>query len=88
MRNVAQAFNGEGRIRTLAQKPAKTVLFSEGGAESGAPTTLDPTLATLIDAWHELPQAIRAGIMAMVKAATLPVEFPSKVRVPRRENCK
>ena len=44
-----------------------------GGAESGAlaPKTpaIDPALAALIDAWPTLPDAIRAGILAMVRAA-------------------
>ena len=29
----------------------------------------DPDLAAVIDAWDRLPDAIRAGIVAMVKAA-------------------
>jgi hypothetical protein len=29
----------------------------------------DPELAKLIDAWADLPQAIRAGIIAMIDAA-------------------
>jgi hypothetical protein len=32
-----------------------------------APTDRD--LATVVDAWPELPEAIKAGIVAMVKAA-------------------
>jgi hypothetical protein len=28
----------------------------------------DPDLAALVDAWPDLPEAVRAGIMAMVKA--------------------
>jgi hypothetical protein len=44
-----------------------------GGAKSGAPTpikpTIDPDLAALIDAWPTLPEAIRAGIVALVRAA-------------------
>ena len=44
-----------------------------GGAKSGAlaPQTpaIEPTLAALIDAWPTLPEAIRAGILAMVRAA-------------------
>jgi hypothetical protein len=47
----------------------KTALFSEGGAESGALATIDPALASLMNAWPELPEAIRTGILAMVKAA-------------------
>jgi hypothetical protein len=30
----------------------------------------DPDLAIVIEAWTRLPEAIRAGIVAMVKAAT------------------
>jgi hypothetical protein len=30
----------------------------------------DPGLATVVDAWDLLPEAVRAGIVAMVRAAT------------------
>ena len=30
---------------------------------------IDPDLAAVIDAWDRLPEAVRAGIVAMVKAA-------------------
>jgi len=43
------------------------VLSSEGGAESGA---IEPLLATVVAAWPELPEALRAGIVAMVKTAS------------------
>jgi hypothetical protein len=36
----------------------------------------DPDLATVIDAWPTLPEAIRAGIMAMVRASS--ADHPSK----------
>ena len=29
----------------------------------------DPELATVVNAWDRLPEAVRAGIVAMVKAA-------------------
>jgi hypothetical protein len=29
----------------------------------------DPDLATVVNAWDRLPEAVRAGIVAMVKAA-------------------
>jgi len=32
-------------------------------------TVADPDLAAVVEAWPDLPEAIRAGIMAMVKAA-------------------
>jgi hypothetical protein len=31
----------------------------------------DPELATVVAAWPELPAALRAGIVAMVKASSL-----------------
>jgi hypothetical protein len=30
----------------------------------------DPDLDTLVDAWDRLPEAVRAGIVALVRAAT------------------
>jgi len=43
------------------------------GAESGAVGALSapihPDLAAVIEAWPRLPEAVRAGIVAMVKAA-------------------
>ena len=52
----------------------KQSLCTEGGAESGAvgapdrPT--DPDLQHLITAWPDLPDAVKAGITAMVQATT------------------
>jgi hypothetical protein len=33
---------------------------------------LPSDLAAVVDAWPTLPEALRAGILALVKAATLP----------------
>jgi len=45
----------------------------EGGAESGAVSPIsgpiDPDLQRVIDAWPNLPEAVKAGILAMVKAS-------------------
>lgn len=41
-------------------------MAEQGGAESGA---LDPELAEIVSAWEQMPAAIRAGILALVKAA-------------------
>jgi hypothetical protein len=30
----------------------------------------DPDLTIVVDAWNRLPEAVRAGIVAMVKSAT------------------
>src|SRR5262245_19931287 len=68
--------SGEGGIRTLPKSPAKTALSAQGGAESGARTpanpNLDPGLASLIDAWPNLPEPIRAAIRALVGSAKGP----------------
>ena len=43
-----------------------------GGAESGAVdadcSPIDPDLQSIIERWHDLPEAIKAGILAMVQA--------------------
>ncbi len=60
-------------IEPSANSPEITINPAPGGAKSGALTptkaNIDPTLAALIDAWPALPEAIRAGILAMVRAA-------------------
>jgi len=51
----------------------KTPLSKTGGAKSGAfPTendAIDADLQAVIDAWPDLPTAIRAAMLAMVNAA-------------------
>ena len=46
---------------------------TEGAAQSGAhatePRRLDPDLLMLVERWAALPEALRAGIVAMVRAA-------------------
>jgi len=53
--------------------PSKKTPGSEtGGAESGAQRApngpIDPQLKQVIDAWSNLPQAVKAGILAMIDA--------------------
>ena len=52
----------------------KTGVAAESGAESGAlyarEAQNDPPLRAIIDAWPGLPEAIKAGILAMVQAAS------------------
>ena len=56
-----------------AQTPKKTADSGWDGAESGAlgaqRAEIDPDLAAVIDAWPDLPPAVKAGIAAMVKVA-------------------
>ncbi len=47
----------------------KTVVSKASGAKSGALST-DCGLDLLIDAWPTLPDAMKAGILAMIAAAS------------------
>ncbi|OHB70149.1 MAG: hypothetical protein A2V70_14805 [Planctomycetes bacterium RBG_13_63_9] len=68
---VSSPADGEG-----FELPSKTSgnqgFTNESGAECGAlgarEAPLDPKLAAVIDAWSTLPEAIRAGILAMIRA--------------------
>lgn len=59
--------------RTHAENAGETREAGQSGAECGAlgaqNAPLDPDLAAVVDAWPKLPEAIKAGILAMVKAA-------------------
>jgi len=56
------------------ENTGKTSVSSEAGADAGAVETklaqFSPDLQSLIDAWPTLPEAIKAGILAMVRAAS------------------
>jgi len=58
---------------TCPDSPRKTHVSDSAGADAGAVETKtahdDGDLQAIIDAWPTLPDAIRAGILAMVKAA-------------------
>ena len=64
---------GAGRCRQGQDFPGKRQEATEGGAKSGAVSAdcspTDPDLAHILDAWPTLPQAVRAGILALVRAA-------------------
>ena len=67
--------NGGEGARTLGlpvETPGKTAIRAVGGTESGtvpAHGPVDPVLATVVDAWPTLPEAIRAAILAIVRQA-------------------
>ena len=65
--------NGRYRTRTTLINTEKNDKSQSGGAESGAQRALNglihPDLQHLNEVWLTLPQAIRAGILAMVEAA-------------------
>lgn len=71
---------GGGGFEPIAETPGNIADSLLSGANSGAlpsdsntsevlNTPADPDLAEVVTAWPELPQALRAGIVAMVKAA-------------------
>lgn len=61
--------NPRGKVPIDGQRGTESGTVSDGSSEL-APVTIAPDLAAVVDAWDRLPDAIRAGILAMVKAAT------------------
>lgn len=51
-------------------RPGTTSYSPSGSAPDAPVATPDPDLAALIAAWPDLPEPVRAGINAMVRAAT------------------
>lgn len=72
---------GAGGFEPPRESQQKTPASVSGGSKSGnirggsgspaAPVTppTDPELAAVVVAWPTIPQAVRAGIVAMVRAA-------------------
>jgi hypothetical protein len=56
-------------IEPHAHSPDNSTNPAPGGAKSGALAAFDPDLAALVETWPRLPEPIRAGILAMVRAA-------------------
>jgi hypothetical protein len=66
---------GDTGLEHIEKTPGKQAIPSLGGAESGAvltsgPSPLPSELTEIIAGWSRLPNAVRAGIVAMVKAVT------------------
>jgi hypothetical protein len=59
---------GAKESRTPHKSAEKTALLAQNGAKTGAPLT-DPDLAALVQLWGTLPEVIKAGILAMMRAA-------------------
>lgn len=80
-KSLSQRQNGWGGTRTPLENTGKTGVSDQSGAKSGAvgaqtadfgdsaTDPMDPELAAVVDAWPALPAAIKAGILAMVRAA-------------------
>ncbi|WP_145059550.1 hypothetical protein [Adhaeretor mobilis] len=63
---------GDEGLELPPRNPGKTTLPDSSGAECGAPGAqsgvVDAELAELIRRWADLPKAVKAGILAMVRA--------------------
>lgn len=64
---------GRAGLEHTHDSPGNTDILSLGGAKcvalSAAHPSADPSLALIGTAWHRLPEAVKAGIVAMVKAS-------------------
>jgi hypothetical protein len=58
--------------RSVSNRPLRAITGAtvEWQAADTKPWAHDPHLTQVIDAWPDLPEAVRAGIMAMVKATS------------------
>lgn len=63
---------GDTGLEQVPKSSGKRAIGFGGGAECGAlhapKAPFDPELAAVVDAWPTLPGAIKAGILAMVRA--------------------
>jgi hypothetical protein len=72
---------GDTGLEPTANSSEKTALSEADGAESGALGArngpIDPQLASVIDAWPGLSEPIKAGILAMIRAARVGTTEPA-----------
>ena len=63
---------GEAGLEPPSNSPGNTGIPQAGGAESGALAApkppSDPDLRAVVEAWPELPDAVRVAVVALVKA--------------------
>jgi hypothetical protein len=64
---------GDTGLEQASESSRNPQVSDQGGAESGELCAenqpIDPNLTVIIEAWPTLPEAIKAGILAMVRAA-------------------
>ncbi len=64
-------FEGRGTDPVSIETTDTYDSYDSHGTTSGTkPAPIDPDLAAVVKAWPELPEAVKAGIVAMVKAAS------------------
>ena len=66
-RGLEQGDVKSGNSKGLGKSPESG--GAESGAESGVSGDFDADLRKVIDAWADLPEAVKTGILAMVDAA-------------------
>jgi hypothetical protein len=72
LQDAANLSSGGAGNRTPCESPEKSVLSKQSGAKSDALVTSlfsDPDLSALVVAWSRLPEAIKAGILVLVRAS-------------------
>jgi hypothetical protein len=64
---------GDTGLEPLTKSTGKSPTSQSSGAESGAlvagEAQSEPRLSAVVEAWPMLPEAIKAGILAMIRAA-------------------
>jgi hypothetical protein len=62
--------DGQSEGQVLAHDICQKISTLEALAPIGHVHELDPDLAAVVAAWDRLPEAVKAGIVAMVRAAS------------------
>ncbi|MBN2580954.1 MAG: hypothetical protein JXB10_18365 [Pirellulales bacterium] len=66
---LVEAAGIEPTLKTTEKQGDRSVRGAESGAQNAENRPIDPDLGAIIDAWPKLPDPIKAGILAMVRAA-------------------
>ena len=61
---------GDTGLEHTGDSTTNSQICEVGDAKNGARLISDPDLATIIDAWNDLPDALKAGILAMIRSAS------------------
>ena len=69
MRRPTPQDSNSNQKQDLGQAPKDGAAPGAAVVQENSPS--DPDLAKVIEAWSELPEPVKAGIVAMVKAATI-----------------
>jgi hypothetical protein len=67
-RDTAHVSSGEGGIRTSTENPGENASCAGRNVKSNVRSIHEPDLSLVIEEWSRMPEAMKAGILAMIRA--------------------